>query len=77
MYPVYEIDTEQAMHILTVQESFLNDIKAKEISRPSYLKPSLRSQTLQAAIFTLEYQKIKPRERELGMDLVIQKRPMT
>ena len=42
MYPVYEIDTEQAMHILTVQESFLNDIKAKEI------KPVKLSETVSA-----------------------------
>lgn len=42
MYPVYEIDTEQAMHILTVQESFLNDIKAKEI------KPAKLSETVSA-----------------------------
>jgi ATP-dependent DNA helicase RecG len=42
VYPVYEIDTEQAMHILTVQESFLNDIKAKEI------KPAKLSETVSA-----------------------------
>jgi ATP-dependent DNA helicase RecG len=42
MYPVYEINSEQANNILMVQESFLNDIKAKEI------KPSKLSETVSA-----------------------------
>ena len=36
MYPVYEIDEEQAQKILHVEEDFLNDVKAKDI-RPSKL----------------------------------------
>lgn len=42
MYPVYDIDTEQAENILMIQENFLNDIKAKEI------KPAKLSETVSA-----------------------------
>lgn len=42
MYPVYEIDREQAEKIITVEESFLNDVKAKEI------KPAKLSETISA-----------------------------
>lgn len=42
MYPVYDIDSEQARNILMVQENFLNDIKAKEI------KPAKLSETVSA-----------------------------
>lgn len=42
MYPVYEVDNEQAASILGVQESYLNDIKAKEI------KPAKLSETISA-----------------------------
>lgn len=42
MYPVYEIDDAQAQNILSVQENYLNDIKAKEI------KPAKLSETVSA-----------------------------
>ncbi len=42
MYPVYEIDEKQVANIMSVQENFLNDIKAKEI------KPSKLSETVSA-----------------------------
>lgn len=42
MYPVYEIDDEQADKIINVQENYLNDVKAIEI------KPSKLSETISA-----------------------------
>lgn len=42
MYPVYKIDTDQAIKIINVEESFLNDVKAKEI------KPAKLSETVSA-----------------------------
>ena len=42
MYPVYEIDREQAEQIINVEEGFLNDVKAKEI------KPAKLSETVSA-----------------------------
>lgn len=42
MYPVYEIDESQAQNILSIQENFLNDVKAKEI------KPAKLSETVSA-----------------------------
>lgn len=42
MYPVYDIDSEQAERIIRIQENFLNDVKAKEI------KPSKLSETVSA-----------------------------
>lgn len=42
MYPVYEIDEEQAQKILHVEENFLNDVKAKDI------KPAKLSETVSA-----------------------------
>jgi ATP-dependent DNA helicase RecG len=42
MYPVYEIDDLQVKNILSIQENFLNDIKAKEI------KPAKLSETVSA-----------------------------
>lgn len=42
MYPVYEIDREQAEQIIHVEEGFLNDVKAKEI------KPAKLSETVSA-----------------------------
>jgi len=42
LYPVYDIDSEQAKRILLVQENFLNDVKAKEI------KPAKLSETVSA-----------------------------
>ncbi|MGS2744650.1 ATP-binding protein [Halomonas sp. LS-001] len=42
MYPVYEIDREQAEKIINVEEGFLNDVKAKEI------KPAKLSETISA-----------------------------
>lgn len=40
MYPVYEISEDQANYILSIQENFLNDIKAKEI-RPAKLSETV------------------------------------
>lgn len=42
MYPTYEITTEQARKIITTEENYLNDVKAKEI------KPSKLSETVSA-----------------------------
>ncbi len=42
MYPVYEIDTDQAEKIISVEENYLNDVKAKEI------KPAKLSETVSA-----------------------------
>ncbi|QJD58005.1 hypothetical protein HG264_03320 [Pseudomonas sp. gcc21] len=42
MYPVYEIDREQAEKIINVEENYLNDVKAKEI------KPAKLSETVSA-----------------------------
>lgn len=42
MYPVYEIDSQQVRNIMSVQENFLNDIKAKEIG------PAKLSETVSA-----------------------------
>ncbi|MCW8829163.1 MAG: putative DNA binding domain-containing protein [Gammaproteobacteria bacterium] len=42
VYPVYEIDEEQAQKILHVEENFLNDVKAKDI------KPAKLSETVSA-----------------------------
>jgi len=42
MYPVYLIDRVQAEHIINIQESFLTDVKAKEI------KPAKLSETVSA-----------------------------
>ncbi|MEN5243001.1 ATP-binding protein [Pseudomonas atacamensis] len=42
MYPVYELSKDQAQNIIAIQESFLNDIKAKEI------KPAKLSETISA-----------------------------
>ncbi|MDA8328615.1 MAG: putative DNA binding domain-containing protein [Betaproteobacteria bacterium] len=40
MYTVYELNDSQALNILTIQENFLNDIKAKEI-RPAKLSETV------------------------------------
>lgn len=42
MYPIYELDVEQAANILATQENYLNDIKAREI------KPAKLSETISA-----------------------------
>ncbi len=42
MYPVYDIDGEQAEKIINVEENYLNDVKAKEI------KPAKLSETVSA-----------------------------
>jgi ATP-dependent DNA helicase RecG len=42
MFPVYKITEEQAHHLLTIREDFLNDVKAKEI------KPAKLSETVSA-----------------------------
>ncbi|WP_330960965.1 ATP-binding protein [Photobacterium sp. 53610] len=42
MYPIYEINREQAEKIINVEENYLNDVKAKEI------KPSKLSETVSA-----------------------------
>lgn len=42
MYPVYEIDREQAEKIINIEENYLNDVKAKEI------KPAKLSETVSA-----------------------------
>lgn len=42
MYPIYEIDDEQAAKIIAIQENYLNDIKAREI------KPAKLSETISA-----------------------------
>jgi len=42
MYPVYEIDNEQADKIINIEENYLNDVKAKEI------KPAKLSETVSA-----------------------------
>ncbi|MGM0498457.1 MAG: ATP-binding protein [Bacteroidota bacterium] len=42
MYPIYEIDDDQAQKIIDIEENFLNDVKAKEI------KPSKLSETVSA-----------------------------
>jgi ATP-dependent DNA helicase RecG len=42
MYPVYKIDREQAERIVSVEENYLNDVKAKEI------KPAKLSETVSA-----------------------------
>lgn len=39
-YPVYEIDDEQALHIINLEENYLNDVKAIEI-RPSKLSETV------------------------------------
>jgi ATP-dependent DNA helicase RecG len=41
-YPVYEIDDEQALHVINLEENYLNDVKAIEI------KPSKLSETVSA-----------------------------
>lgn len=41
-YPVYKIDDEQALHIINLEESYLNDVKAIEV------KPSKLSETVSA-----------------------------
>lgn len=40
MYPIYELEHEQARHVMSVQEDFLNDVKAKEI-RPAKLSETV------------------------------------
>lgn len=40
MYPIYEIDDEQAARIIAIQENYLNDIKARDI-RPSKLSETI------------------------------------
>jgi ATP-dependent DNA helicase RecG len=42
MYPIYEIDDEQVANVMATQESYLNDIKAREI------KPAKLSETISA-----------------------------
>ena len=42
MYPIYEIDDAQVANIMTTQENYLNDIKAREI------KPAKLSETISA-----------------------------
>jgi len=42
MYPVYEINSDQAEKIINIEENFLNDVKAKEI------KPAKLSETVSA-----------------------------
>lgn len=42
MYPVYDINNEQVKNIMSVEEDFLNDIKAKKI------KPARLSETVSA-----------------------------
>ena len=34
MYPEYQITDEQILAILSIQENYLNDVKAKEIKPP-------------------------------------------
>ncbi len=42
MYPVYEINNDQAQRVIQIEENFLNDVKAKEI------KPAKLSETVSA-----------------------------